>query len=267
MSTTTATPRPLEIHDTFVTCGGTDGCNGIICRPTCWPIRTGVGRCAALTATEAIGGPSPNEFELARVNLFPPRTSSGVAASGPIVGGAIGSDRTSSMWPMRAVETDRSVCGRRHLRRLPVMASLWTTRASGRRRSNAGSPEGNLQVCLERKRAQTRSLEPGRSGDPIRRSGSATTTAKHPERRERRRSRPVRDRKPSQFLRRDIRRLAAGRAHPDRAPATRSAGRHPEPAHPMMSGYQGVRVTRGWQVPGNTMGYTTTSQASSGRRC
>ena len=46
-------------------------------------------------------------------------------------------------------------------------------------RSNAGFPEGNLQVCLKRKRAQTRSLEPGRSGDPIRRSGSATTAAEH----------------------------------------------------------------------------------------
>ena len=34
-------------------------------------------------------------------------------------------------------------------------------------------------MCLKRKRAQTRSLEPGRSGDPIRRSGSATTAAEH----------------------------------------------------------------------------------------
>ena len=55
--------------------------------------------------------------------------------------------------------------------------ALWTTRELYPHRSNAGFPEGNLQVCLKRKQAQTRSLEPGRSGDPIRRSGPATTTA------------------------------------------------------------------------------------------
>ena len=95
-------------------------------------------------------------------------------------------------------------------------------------RSNAGFPKGNLQVCLKRKRALTRSLEPGRSGDPIRRSGSATTTAKHPRCRVASGAQPAGGPRPTRGCRRalprpppwaagGLRRAAGTRTGPDQA--------------------------------------------------
>ena len=83
-------------------------------------------------------------------------------------------------------------------------------------------------MCLKRKRALTRSLEPGRSGDPIRRSGSATTTAKHPRCRVASGAQPAGGPRPTRGCRRalprpppwaagGLRRAAGTRTGPDQA--------------------------------------------------